>query len=49
MEKHQFPWANAFDDAWKWKKNVVGCGLLLDPDNKLAIFFTVNGKHCSQL
>jgi hypothetical protein len=24
-------------------KNVMGCGLVLDSDNKLAIFFTSNG------
>jgi hypothetical protein len=24
--------------------NVFGCGLVLDPDNKLAIFFTLNGQ-----
>jgi hypothetical protein len=23
--------------------NIYGCGLLLDPDNQLAIFFTLNG------
>jgi hypothetical protein len=23
--------------------NVLGCGLLMDPDNKLATFFTLNG------
>jgi hypothetical protein len=50
MEKHDFPWQNnAFYYGWDYKSNVVGCGLLLDPDNKLAIFFTVNGMHCGQL
>jgi hypothetical protein len=24
--------------------NVVGCGLVLEPDNKLAIFFSLNGQ-----
>jgi hypothetical protein len=24
--------------------NVFGCGLVLDPENKLAIFFTLNGQ-----
>jgi hypothetical protein len=28
--------------------NVFGCGLVLDPDNKLAIFFTLNGKLLSE-
>jgi hypothetical protein len=23
--------------------NVFGCGLLMDPDNKVTIFFTLNG------
>jgi hypothetical protein len=23
--------------------NVYGCGILMDPDNKLTIFFTING------
>jgi hypothetical protein len=23
--------------------NVAGCGLLLDPENKVSIFFTLNG------
>jgi hypothetical protein len=25
------------------QENVFGCGLLMDPDNKLSIFFTFNG------
>jgi hypothetical protein len=29
--------------------NVFGCGLVLDPDNKLAIFFTLNGKVLGEL
>jgi hypothetical protein len=51
MEKHEFSWANnavCQYYAWERKKNVVGCGLWLDSDDKLAIFFTVNGKHCGQ-
>jgi hypothetical protein len=24
--------------------NVYGCGLVLDPENKLSIFFTLNGN-----
>jgi hypothetical protein len=25
------------------QRNVFGCGLLMDPDNKLTTFFTLNG------
>jgi hypothetical protein len=51
MEKKcAFPWQNNKGcNAWEWKKNVVGCGLLLDPDNKWSIFFTINGRHWGQL
>jgi hypothetical protein len=28
--------------------NVYGCGLVLDPENKLSIFFTLNGKLLGQ-
>jgi hypothetical protein len=28
---------------------VYGCGLVLDPEGKLAIFFTVNGKLLGEL
>jgi hypothetical protein len=29
--------------------NVYGCGLVLDPDNKLWIFFTLNGILMGEL
>jgi hypothetical protein len=29
--------------------NVFGCGLVLDPDNNLSIFFTLNGKFLGEL
>jgi hypothetical protein len=29
--------------------NVFGCGLVLEPDNNLAIFFTLNGQLLSEL
>jgi hypothetical protein len=29
--------------------NVFGCGIVLDPDNKLAIFFTLNGQLLGEL
>jgi hypothetical protein len=28
---------------WNYHGDVIGCGLLLDSENKLAIFFTLNG------
>jgi hypothetical protein len=27
----------------KYKGNVYGCGLVMDPNDKLTIFFTLNG------
>jgi hypothetical protein len=35
----------------KMKKNgnVYGCGIVLDPNNKLAIFFTLNGQLLGEL
>jgi hypothetical protein len=33
---------------WDPSGNIVGCGLLLDAGNKLAIFFTSNGKLMGQ-
>jgi hypothetical protein len=29
--------------------DVYGCGLVLDPDDKLAVFFTLNGKLMGEL
>jgi hypothetical protein len=31
------------------QENVFGCGLLMDPDNKVAIFFTLNGFLLGEL
>jgi hypothetical protein len=28
----------------KYNGNVYGCGLILDPDHKMTIFFTLNGQ-----
>jgi hypothetical protein len=50
-EHHHFvcPGVGAvFRPEWKPKGNIFGCGLLLDPNDKLAIFFTVNGKLMGQ-
>jgi hypothetical protein len=30
-------------------ENVCGCGLLLDPKDKVAMFFTLNGKLYGKL
>jgi hypothetical protein len=30
------------------RNNVFGCGLVVDPEDKLAIFFTLNGKIMSE-
>lgn len=44
-EKHGLESAAEVDIFMKHKDdgNIYGCGLLLDPDNQLAIFFTLNG------
>jgi hypothetical protein len=39
----------AVQPIWKRNGNVFGCGLVLDPDNKLEIFFTLNGKLLGKL
>jgi hypothetical protein len=31
------------------RNNVYGCGLVLDPEDKLAIFFSLNGKLLGKL
>jgi hypothetical protein len=41
--------------GWEWEHrhsigiNVFGCGLVLDPEDKLAIFFTMNGMLMGEL
>jgi hypothetical protein len=45
-EPHQFELPEGVVQP-KWKSNgsnVFGCGLLLDPEDKVAIFFTLNGQ-----
>jgi hypothetical protein len=48
QERHHFGWRQRLiggveEPKWKHDGDVVGCGLVLDPQNKLAIFFTLNG------
>jgi hypothetical protein len=44
-QRHRFEWPNGVikPDEWKGKGAVFGCGLLLNPENVLSIFFTGNG------
>jgi hypothetical protein len=43
-KKHYFEWPNGvIKPEWTGKGDVLGCGLLLNPENKLSIFFTGNG------
>jgi hypothetical protein len=39
----------AIQQEMKQFGNVFGCGLVLDPDNKLDIFFTFNGQLLGKL
>jgi hypothetical protein len=34
---------------WNGRGDVLGCGLLLNPENKVAIFFTMNGMLLGKL
>jgi hypothetical protein len=34
---------------YSYHLNVFGCGLVLDPENNLAIFFTLNGQLLGEL
>jgi hypothetical protein len=43
-KKHEFEWPNGTNKpTWNGNGDVVGCGLVLSPNNRLAIFFTGNG------
>jgi hypothetical protein len=49
---HQFLWPaeGAIQPRWELNSlNVYGCGLVLDPENKLWIFFTLNGNILGEL
>jgi hypothetical protein len=49
-ERHLFELPEgAIRPKWKEYWNVLGCGLVLDPEDKLAIFFTLNGKLFGEL
>jgi hypothetical protein len=43
-KEHAFEWPNGtIKPTWNGRGDVVGCGLLLSPENELSIFFTGNG------
>jgi hypothetical protein len=47
---HQFEWpAGAIRPKLYGCGDVFGCGLVLSADNKVAIFFTINGILMGQL
>jgi hypothetical protein len=49
VNDHSFEWPNgATKPKWRYNGNVLGCGLLLNPENELSIFFTGNGLVMGQ-
>jgi hypothetical protein len=49
QEAHDFEWPNiAIKPKWNFRGDVIGCGLVLNPQNKLSIFFTGNGSLMGQ-
>jgi hypothetical protein len=47
---HHFEWQDgAIRPIRNFGTNVYGCGLVLDPKDKLAIFFTYNGQLMGEL
>jgi hypothetical protein len=49
-EEGEFEWPNEVNSEVEYKArgNTTGCGILLDPQNKVAIFFTRNGNLLSK-
>jgi hypothetical protein len=44
QQTHYFDLPNgAIKPKWNGRGDVMGCGLLMNPENKLSIFFTGNG------
>jgi hypothetical protein len=49
-ETHRFELPEgAIRPAMKEVGNAIGCGIVLDSEDKLAIFFTLNGQVCGEL
>jgi hypothetical protein len=49
-EVHAFELANNENrPAYNGLGDILGCGLLMNPENKLAIFFTLNGTLLGKL
>jgi hypothetical protein len=47
QDQHTLEWPEDVlkpEGKWTSQGDVGGCGLLVDPNDKLAIFFTFNGK-----
>jgi hypothetical protein len=43
-KEHKFEWPEgAIKPKWNGQGDVFGCGIVLDYNNKMAIFFTLNG------
>jgi hypothetical protein len=41
---HRFDWSNGgVKPEWNGMGDVIGCGILMDANNELDIFFTLNG------
>jgi hypothetical protein len=46
-QKHLIEWP--IDAVWIGQKDVSGCGFLINPENKVSIFFILNGILLGQL
>jgi hypothetical protein len=41
---HDFKWPNCtIKPKWYGQGDIIGCGILISPENKMFIFFTLNG------